>query len=180
MTDDDYGKQINLAVRAVQQMHSDCSRLLLDFDRQMEGWSPVFGSYATRDLTYNVRALRWMAEGVYRLYTNQSLPSLVRGLTISFIENDTDRPLLLVGELRYSDRTSEIKAVCKEWDLWGVFFDWGGQRVYDELLSFTAPDPNKRIDLASLIAKPLYSINSVEEIAELMKRVATPHGHSKA
>jgi hypothetical protein len=173
MTTEDYGKQINMALRAVEQMHSDCSRLLLDFDRKMEGWTPIYGSYATRDLTYNVRAQRWMAEGVYRLYSNKSFPSVVRGLTISFIEDDTDQPLLLVAEIKYRGDALEIKAVSNEWDLWGTFFDWGGKRTYDEVLSFAAPDPNKRIDSAKLIAKPLYSINSVDEVEELMKKVVT-------
>ncbi len=173
VTTEDYGKQINVALRAVEQMHSDCSRLLLEFDRKMEGWTPVFGSYATRDLTYNVRAQRWMAEGIYRLYSNKSEPGLVRGLTISFIEADTDQPLLLVAEIRYAERASDIKTVCREWDLWGLFFDWGGQRVYDKVLSFPAPDPTKRIESAQLIAEPLYSIKSVDEVAELMNRVTS-------
>jgi hypothetical protein len=169
---EDYGKQMNIALRAVEQMHSDCSRLLLDFDRKMEGWAPIFGSYATRDLTYNVRAQRWMAEGVYRLYSNRSHPSVVRGLTISFIEPDTDQPLLLAAEIRYADQKSDIKTVCREWDIWGIFFDSGGRRIYDEILSSLVPDPTKRIGSAQLIAKPLYSIKSVDEIAELMKRVS--------
>ena len=39
---EEYGKQINVALRAVEQMHSDCSRLLLEFDRKMEGWLTHF------------------------------------------------------------------------------------------------------------------------------------------
>ena len=170
---EDYGKQINVALRAVEQMHSDCSRLLLEFDRKMEGWKPIFGNYATRDLTYNVRAQRWMAEGVYRLYSNNAYSSMLHGLTISFIEANTDQPLLLVAEVRYADKSSDIKTVCREWDLWGIFFDWGVQRNYNEVLSFTSIDPDKRIESARLIAKPLYSVKSVDEVAELMKQVST-------
>jgi hypothetical protein len=48
----DYGKQIMLALRAVEQLHSDCSKLLVDFDKKMAGWNSVFSNYATRDLTY--------------------------------------------------------------------------------------------------------------------------------
>ena len=81
-----------------------------------------------------------MAEGVYRLYSNNSYSSVLHGLTISFIEADTDQPLLLVAEIRYADKSSDIKTVCREWDLWGIYFDWGVQRNYDEVLSFTSID----------------------------------------
>jgi hypothetical protein len=171
MTTDDYGKRINAALRAVEQMHSDCSRLLLDFDRVMEGWKPIYGNFATRDLTYNVRAQRWMAEGVYRLYSHASLPSVVRGLTICFIGPDVEEPVLLVAEIKYSDSESEIKTICREWDMWQVYFDWAGERTNDKVISVANPDSDKRIRSALLVAKPLYSINSLDEVTELMKLV---------
>lgn len=170
---EDYGKQINMALRAVERMHSDCSRLLRDFDRKMEGWKSVFGSYATRDLTYNVAAERWMAEGVYRFYSQKALPHVVRGVTISFIEAKTEQPLVLVAELKYVDETSEIKAVCREWDIWQLYFDWGSRKALDEVVALTSPDPSKRIQSGRVLAKPLYAINSIEEVAEMMNRVAS-------
>lgn len=171
MLNENYGKQVGMALRAVEQMHSDCSRLLLDFDRKMEGWTPIYGNFATRDLTYHVRAQRWMAEGVYRLYSHKSNRATVRGLTISFIEPDSDEPLLLVAEIKYGVKISDIKTACREWDLWGIFFDWGGQRVFNQVLQFGPIDPQKRIESAKLIAKPLYSIKSMEEVAALMDQV---------
>jgi hypothetical protein len=171
MTTEDYGKRMSAALRAVEQMHSDCSRLLLDFDRVMEGWKPIYGNFATRDLTYNVRAQRWMAEGVYRQYFHPSLPSVVRGLTICFIEPDIEEPMLLVAEIKYAGSESEIKTVCREWDMWQIYFDWAEARTNDKVISVANPDSDKRIRSALLVAKPLYSINSLDEVIELMKLV---------
>lgn len=171
MTEEGYGKQIGTALRAVEQMHSDCSKLLLDFDRRMEGWKPIHGNTATRDLTYHVRAQRWMAEGVYRLYSHESLPSTVRGLMICFLGPDTDQPVLLVAQIKYADHKSEIKAVCREWDMWQIYFEYGVDRTYDNIISLSSPDRDQRFESVALIATPLYSINSMEEVADLMNRV---------
>lgn len=171
MTTEDYGKQVAVAIRAVQQMHSDCSKLLLEFDRKMEGWSPVYGNFATRDLTYHVRANQWMADGVYRFYSHKNFPGVVRGITVAFTEDEIDEPLLIVSNITYNTIAADVKSVCQEWDPWYAFFEWGGKRVFDEVLLFETIDPQKRIQSARLIAKPLYSIKSMEDVDNLMNRV---------
>jgi len=63
----DYGRQIMIALNAVRQLHSDTTRLLVDFGKKMGAdWYSVFGNFATRELTYSVNTEFWMAEGVYR------------------------------------------------------------------------------------------------------------------
>src|SRR6516225_545657 len=65
---DDYGKKINQALKAVRQMHADVSKLLVDADGTIgKGKIAVF-SNATRDLTVGVQAKTWMAWFVYRYY----------------------------------------------------------------------------------------------------------------
>jgi hypothetical protein len=171
MTTEDYGKQVAVAIRAVQQMHSDCSRLLLEFDRKMAGWTPIYGNNATRELTYHVRAQQWMAEGVYRFYSHKNFPGVSRGITIAFMEPDSDEPILIVSNITYKSKSSDLKSVCDEWDGWYAFFDWGGKLVYDEVISLETLDPQKRIESARLIAKPLYSIKSMQDVENLMDRL---------
>jgi hypothetical protein len=171
MTTEDYGKQVAVAIRAVQQMHSDCSRLLLEFDRKMAGWAAIYGNNATRELTYHVRAQYWMAEGVYRFYSHKNFPGVSRGITIAFIEPDCDEPILIVSNITYKSKGSDPKSVCDEWDGWNAFFKWCGKRVYDEVMSFEPVDPQQRIESVRLIARPLYSIKSMQEVEGVMDRV---------
>jgi hypothetical protein len=91
-----------------------------------------------------------MAEGVYQFYYHKPQPATVRGVTISFTEAKSEEPLLLVGEIEYAGNPTDVKSVCKEWDLWGVYFDWNPQRTYDEVISLALPDPEQRIESIQL------------------------------
>lgn len=54
---------------------------LIHFDVNMfaDGWHSVFDNIVTRDLTYQVKAKCWIAEGVYRYYTKDAKPGLQVG-----------------------------------------------------------------------------------------------------
>src|ERR1700722_1838486 len=97
MTTTEYGTKIAGALKAVAQMHAETSRLLVDCDKYIGNGRPsVFGSYATRDLTYHYKATFWMAEGVYRYYPAgpdavegvyryyPAGPDAVEGVTVAF------------------------------------------------------------------------------------------------
>jgi hypothetical protein len=168
----DYGQRIVLALQAIRQLHADTSRLLVDFGKTVgAGWISVFGNYATRDLTYNVNADFWMAEGVYRYWARKENLGTVKALTVCFFGRGIKEPLLLVSQLKYRmDGASEIKSVCKEWDLWQLFFDWSDQTIADDMLSFAGADKG-RIESANLVAKPLYAIAQLDDVAAMMNRV---------
>jgi hypothetical protein len=182
MTTNEYGTKIAGALKAVAQMHSDTSRLLVDCDKYIgKGRPSLFGSYATRDLTYNYKAAFWMAEGVYRFYP--AGPDGVDGVTIAFHYTGTpsdprsqSEPLLLVGHIRYSPsgnalEASNSKAKCEEWDLWNLYFEWGKDREVDKVLTYEVADGG-RIVKAELIAMPLFAVNSIGVVEDLTKRVA--------
>jgi hypothetical protein len=178
----EYGKQITCALKAVAQMHSDTSRLLIDCDKHIgKGRPSVFGSYATRDLTYNYKADFWMAEGVYRYYP--AGVNAVDGVTVAFIysgsptdpRSDTE-PLFLVGHVQYSEQSGggssapgTTKGRCEEWDLWRLYFEWSSREL-GSVLQFGALDDG-RIASARVIAVPLFSIDSIEQVLETANRV---------
>lgn len=185
----EYGTKMAGALKAVAQMHSDTSKLLQDCDQEIgKGRPSIFGSYATRDLTYNFQADFWMAEGVYRYY--QAGPALVDGVTVAFFHasepddprSDTE-PLLLVARIQYATAGdgASSKGNCKEWDIWHMYFDWVPDRKLGQILSVGRAGDG-RIEWARLIAVPLFSISRIEDVAALMSRVidAAPRGASVA
>jgi len=165
-----YGRQVGTALRAVLQLHSDTSRLLVDCDRIFEGES-IFGNYATRELTYNVSARSWMAGGVYRFYRDPSDPQIVWGVTVCFIDNDNVKkppePTLIVGRIEYA-MTDNEPADCNCWDLWNQYDKSDG---FEGVQMISDPYDDQRIERIWLQAGPLYSVNSIEDIEGMKKEI---------
>lgn len=175
----EYGQKIAGALKAIITLHSDTSKLLCDCDKHIgKDRDSVFANYATRDLTYHVRASFWMAEGVYRYY--DAGPRLVDGVTVTFFNREAEtEPLLKIARIQYSDtspangsdsKDEGLRAFCKEWDIWSLFFRFTEERRLGEILTFADAD-NGRIAWARLIAVPLFSIGRIEDVIELVGRV---------
>lgn len=169
----EYGAKIAGALKAVVQMHSDTSKLLVDCDKHIgKGRASVFGSYATSELTYNFQARFWMAEGVYRYY--EAGPLLVDGVTAAFFHVDVPtEPLLLLARIQYSGETAASKA--KAWDIWSLYFAWGESKELGKVHRYGETDEG-RIEWARLIAVPLFSISRIEDVVDLMDRAAASGG----
>jgi hypothetical protein len=168
------GQNIARALKAIAQLHSDTSRLLLDCDKYVGTGRPsVFGNYATRDLTYHVRAPWWMAEAVYRYY--ESDPQTADAVTVTFFSSSEEfEPLLLVGRIHYA-KTSQgevnaLRQTCKEWDLWRLYFRSGVKQELGQVLEYNDMEEH-RIAWARLLAVPLFSIHRIEDVCTLMSRV---------
>ncbi len=181
----EYGSKVAGALKAVAQMHSDTSKLLVDCDKQIgRGRRSVFGSYATKELTYNFQAEYWMAEGVYRYY--EAGPMLVDGVTVAFFHGQAIEPLLLVAQIRYSYKPGDpeppvLRDRCDEWDAWSLYFSWGESRELGKVHAYGGSDAG-RIEWARLVAVPLFSIRRIEDVVEMMDRVraASPDGAEAA
>jgi hypothetical protein len=121
-----------------------------------------------------------MAEGVYHYYLVGA--GLVDCITVVFFRASPPpdpcsgiEPLLLAARIQYAgsrlgDDSASLKAICKEWDTYYLYFDWGECRALGELLSYEKVQDG-RIAWARLIAVPLFSIGSIEEVCQLMDRV---------
>jgi hypothetical protein len=171
---EEYGALINDAVRAVAGMHGDTSKLLLDCDKHIgKGRTSVFGNFATKELTYAVQAEYWMACGVFRFYVAGS--NRVEAVTVSFWEESAAEPMFLLAEIQYrcdsaaEDGLTVIKEICDGWDAWYLYFDWG-QRTPDVVLTYENVDDG-RIESARLIAVPLFSIASIDQVVALRNRL---------
>jgi hypothetical protein len=162
---DDYGKKLTSALAAIRRLHSDTSKLMVDFDAYMfaDGWDSVFENVATRDLTYHVKAKFWMAEGVYRYYTKNPKGGLVEGLTVVFFDPRADEPLFLTGQLQYRLEANKlISDACGAWDICRLYFDLIDKRELGRVYRHKNID-NGGIESAKVLAVPLMSIQSLAD-----------------
>jgi hypothetical protein len=103
----EYGGKVALALRAVYQLHSDTSRMLVDLDdkRIGAGWTSVFGNIATSSISTTVRPESgcWMSEGVYRYYVKPPALDLVEGILVPFFhfQQKSKEPLLVAAQIKF-------------------------------------------------------------------------------
>jgi hypothetical protein len=173
---DGYGKKIGQAIRAVQQMHSDSSRLLLDLDRIMHGWECLYGAYVANDIPSTVARGRFMAEGLYRHYSLPQHPTRVVALNLCFFDATKPsllaEPLLVAAELNY-ELQGPMKSAGREWDPWTAFFGWIDRPNDGELITLESPECFPRKLSARLLASPLYDVKGSDHLRELIAKVCS-------
>src|SRR5580698_3737311 len=109
---DDYGKQMAMALKAVLKMHSDSSKLLLDLDRTMQGYRSLFDNIATTNLSYDVKRGKYMADGLFRHYVRDNDELEVRAVNICFCdENDHNfmEPIFVAAHLSYVSAAANMQ-----------------------------------------------------------------------
>lgn len=174
----EYGPKIAGAIKAVAQMHADTNKLLVDCDRHIgKGRKSLFGSYATRDLTYHVRADHWMPEGVFRYY--EAGPLLADGVSVTFFNGAKStagqydgEPLLKVARIQYSapgvqsqpdSDEGALKAVCDGWDMWWIFFKHAQAKTLGKVLTCDDADEG-RIAWSRLAAVPYSRLSELRTL----------------
>jgi hypothetical protein len=170
---DEYGKKLTTALAAVRQLHSDTSKLMVDFDGKMfaGGWSSVFANTAMSELTYQVRAQFWMAQAVYRYYAKDGSPGYVEGLAVVFFRKGVEEPLFLVAQIQYHmDPNKVISSVCQVWDIWYLYFKHADKRDLEAVNRFRNIE-NGRIERAAVLAAPLLSIKTLADAMAALNKV---------
>jgi hypothetical protein len=177
---DDYGRRVGMALKAVKQLHADASRLLSDCDGTIGKGKSVatLSKNATNGISFSL-GRPWMAEGAYRCYAADpdGRPGLVDAVCLAFFGEvtETDEPLLIVGQVYYRlDEGQKLQEVCDGWDVWYLFSGNCPERTHGEVLAagpLTWQDGGKSFDGFKLIAVPLYSINSMDGVVALMERL---------
>jgi hypothetical protein len=170
-----YGKTVGIALQIVRQLHWDTMKLLTDFEGRMAGWASVFGNVVTSDISTVISSGRWMYEGVYRYYSSPKEPGIADGVTVAFddYQKRSNAPLLLAARMAYLVAPGQEvmpNTVCGSWDIWELFFDKSEKRELNRVMTFSEPWPG-RLKQASLIAVPLYSIENVGAVYQLLQRV---------
>jgi hypothetical protein len=169
----EYGRKIAGALAAVRQLHSDTSKMLVDFDKKIvhAGWISAFDNTATRDLTYQMAAQHWMAKGVFRYYwRKEGVRGLVRGLTVRFFSRRIEEPVLLVAEMHYRPQSGEPSFLCQGWDLWKLYFESQLVLEAEKVVNCGSFDSG-RIKSATMLATLLYQIRSIEDVESKLRQV---------
>jgi hypothetical protein len=171
---DDYGHKVGAALLAIQQLHGDCSRLLLDADKLMGNWIAIHGTYVTSNLSWDVKRGFYMAEGLYRHYANANKPNCVRSIITCFGSNrePIPEPLLLLSELKYVSGSPTKGTVAGVWDPWALYF--AEDREHNKLIRFDAPYKAINISTAKLTGFPLYSLKSKADLSDALLQFFEP------
>ena len=173
MADKAWGKQMMLAIQAVRGLHTDASRLLLDLDRGLVGYRSVYGSFATMDLSYDIKRGTFMSNGLLRHWLHNSQPDAVIAVNIAFWDDrgKVTEPLFIAAKLLYTDQLEKAGDRTKAWDPWYAYLDWTTPRLENEVSE--AQPPAKRQDLrrAITIGVPLCSVTTEAHGHELIERV---------
>ena len=164
------------ALKAVRQMHADSSRLLLDLDRAMVGYKPVYGSVATMDLSYDIKRGAYMSEGLLRHWVRHSEPNQVIAVNLVFWDDNAnvEEPLFIAAKLLYAESLSNTPDRNKAWDPWYAYLNWMPKRMVGIV---TEGKPHaKRTDLLRVasVGAPLASISS-ENVARELLQVVVDH-----
>jgi len=167
------GKKIYECIKAVSRMHSATSKLLQDFDKYA-AWPSVsvFQNTATKDLTWATGARHWMATGVFRYLSCKDNPRFVEAITVCFLDDQIEEPILLIGRFEYADDPMKARAMCDGWDLWYLYLPLHAGWEHGVAAKCEVPaDRATRIQNAAMISVPLYSVTQTAEIARLLNEI---------
>ena len=165
------GKQMTGALSAVRKMHSDCSRLLRDIDRELDGYRSVYASIATMDLSYDVKSGLYMAEGLLRHYVKGVSPTEVIAIKIAFFEPSIIEPLFIIAKIQYLSPLETAPDRNKAWDPWDAFLKWTPERKLEEPILLQGPLKKGLISNMALLAVPLFSIDGEMRAQAIVQRI---------
>jgi hypothetical protein len=64
-----------------------------------------------------------MPEGVYRYLSCKAEPKLVEAAMVCFVSPRLEEAVLILAQIKYQDAEGDVRSVCKEWDLWQLYFE---------------------------------------------------------
>src|ERR1019366_8467182 len=101
----------------------------------------------------------WMPEGVFRYLSCKDNPKLVEAITVCFLDDQIEEPILLLGRIEYADDPLKTRAMCDHWDLWYLYFPLRSAHEHNVATKCEIPpDRAARIQKAAMMSVPLYSI----------------------
>ncbi len=163
------GRNMNLAFRYVQQIFRETAQMMKTLDSLMgEDWTPTYGNRTTRGVTSHINDPDyWLVQGSFRIYSSKSEPSIKKGITVAYWDEDYDQPIIIAGKLDYIlDPTTGNPKAQEHWDLWHAWFSEGyGDRKTDGTIYETKYESeNDYVKQARVFAIPLVSIQSENDI----------------
>jgi len=161
MATEEWGLQMSLALKAVRAMHVDSSRLLLDLDRTLVGYTSVYRSVATIDsMSYDIKKPDFMTDGVFRHWVHPSQADTVIAVNLAFWDDNVDlkEPFFIAAKIRYAEPLPNPWDRNKAWDPWHAYLSWTNPREVDLLSEAKPPEDRADILRAVSVGTPLSRI----------------------
>jgi hypothetical protein len=102
--DVDYGKQMGKALQAVCEMHSDCTRLIQDLDKELSDCQSLLGNTVALEIPYALSRRAYLAEVLARLYVRKQNENQVLGINLCFYDRNGSKfeePIFIAANTRY-------------------------------------------------------------------------------
>ncbi|SFS05488.1 hypothetical protein SAMN05421771_1088 [Granulicella pectinivorans] len=172
------GKQMGKAIRAVLDMHADCIKLLRDLDKALPEYESLLGNVVALNMGSSISRRAYLAEGLIRLYVRKGDSSRVLGVNLCFYdENDPTfiEPIMAVANTQYLVGPADTQEKLKRgWDPWYAFLAWAPERLYGEAITIDKPAKRSSIEKTIVAATPLYAIKSLAAATRLIDLVGRP------
>lgn len=177
---EDYGTRMGRAVQAVHQMHVDVTKMITLLDKKL-GRGPVLVRI-TEQARFSVNADVWMPEGMHRIYAVPDLPGRVEGITAVFLDVHGEalrEPILLAGQAQFKfEPNDNLRSIIMDggnaWCLWTGYLTWQEGRPLNSVVRISAPvdreEAHGKLEWVQVIAVPLYSIASIDDVLQLLDR----------
>jgi hypothetical protein len=169
--EDDYGKQMGKAIRAVLEMHADCIRLFHDMDKALDDYESLLGNVVALNQGTTMGRREFIAEALIRLYVRKRSEDRVLGVNICFYDQNDKKfvePIVVVANIQYLPGPSDPQEKLKKgWDPWYAFLAWidSDHRIYGEAIKIEKPSKRANIEQVMVAAAPLYTISSLKAAA---------------
>lgn len=159
------GKNITEAFQFMHTFYSEVAQLFIKLDDLMEkeGWISARGNTTTTDVSKDLlKPKKWLPEESFRLYENKDIPNMRKGIIVSYVHENIEEPLLIIGAITYNNvGEAEDLDILKIW-----FWDKKQKilnKAYFEFEYENEELPNK-IKKNVLCAMDLVDITSEEDI----------------
>lgn len=176
--EDNPGKQMVLAMKAVANMHSDCIKLFEDFDKAFPNLKSFYNNVVTLELGSSMSLRSYLAGGLIRLYHEPHNEAEFLSVNICFFDLSDPRltePLFVVARISYEPGTIDQKEKLKRgWDPWYAFLSWVPDRKLGEAITIDRPKQRETIEKVTVAAAPLLNIHTIAEALTLVNLVGGP------
>jgi hypothetical protein len=178
--EDNPGKQMVLAMKAVANMHSDCIKLFEDLDKAFPSLKSFYNNVVTLELGSSMSVRCYLAAGLIRLYHEPRNEAEFLSVNICFFDPNDPRftePLFVVARISYEPGPIDQKEKLKRgWDPWYAFLSWAPDRKLGEAMPIDRPKQREAIEQVTVAAAPLLNIHTLADALNLVNLVGGPPG----
>jgi hypothetical protein len=127
------------------------------------------------DLSYDVKAGLYMAQGLLRHYAKGVSPTEVIALNIAFFGKGIIEPLFIIAKIQYLAPLEAATDRNKAWDPWNAYMLWTEDERLDEVILLQGPLKKDSITNMAVLAVPLFGIDSEKRAQAIIQRVSLHH-----